>query len=181
MSNFETKEEYLQFNAAWKSDTNAEECKSKKVVCEHTQYNWSGYSPEEKARLEDLGYKVKKYSYVVPDGGHYKTDTWLNASHYIFRNMMLNKEPKRGFSPKTVERKIQYGDTPWVGFTDGAWALERAIKDAEKYVDDLGQGKTSTAGQKAKNFLHPFEGGIVIADLLKINKEELVEARKFHR
>jgi len=180
MSNFETKEEYLQFISAWKSSTNAEECKSRRVVCDHTQYKWDGFSKEETARLEELGYKVSKYSYTVPGGGHCKTGGWLNASHYIFRNMMLGKDPKRGFSPK-MKRKLQYGETPWHGFVQGSYDLEYAITDAKRYVDQLGQGKTPTSGTRAKDFLEPFQGAVIIADLLKFDKEGLAEARKFHR
>lgn len=180
MSNFETKEEYLQFISAWKSATNSEEAKSKRVVCDHKQYQWCGFGKEEKARLEELGYKVGNYSYTIPDGGHCKTAGWMHASHYIFRNMMLGKDPKRGFSPK-MKRKLQYGETPWCGFEQGAWHLEYAIKDAERYVEQLGKGKSPTYGKSAKDFLEPFQGAVIIADLLKFDKEGLAEARKFHR
>ena len=171
MSNFETKEQYLNFISAWKSSTNAEECKSKRVVCNHTQYRWNNsFSAEEKARFEELGYiNISNYSYEVPDGGHYKTKGWLNASHYIFRNMMLGKDPMRGFSPKS-ERKLEYGENPWSAFEAGEWELRMVIKDAKLYVDELGKGKTPAYGRRAKAFLEPFQGKIAIADLLKIEE-----------
>ena len=185
MSTFETKEEYLNYLAGWKAATNAEEAKSKRVVCDHKQYNWSysGYSDEEKARFEALGYKnIQKYSYVVPDGGHYKDHGWLDATHYVFNNVMRGKDPKRGFSPKS-KHKLQHGETPWIKFAHASWQLEYVIKDAEAYVEHLGKGKghKSLSGKAVKAFLVPFDGKISVSDLLRINKEELANARKFHR
>ena len=180
MSNFETKEQYLNFISAWKSATNAEECKSKRVVCDHVQYNWDGFSDEEKAALEAKGYKVNRHSYTVPNGGHRKEPGWMDAAHYVFHNVMRGKDPKRGFSPKS-KRKLEHNETPWHAFERAAWELEMVVKSAEKYVDELGQGKTPCAGTRATNFLKPFNGQLVIADLLKVDKEALANARKFHR
>jgi hypothetical protein len=186
MSKFKTKEEYLNYISGWKSATNAEEAKSKRIVCDHKQYNWSysGWGSEELARFEELGYKnIEKYSYVIPDGGHCKMAGWLNAEHYIFHNMMRDKDPKRGFSPKS-KRKLQYPETPWYGFVSAAFQLEMIVKDAELYIDHVGKGKGSKwsmAGNRVKAFLVPFGGKVTLSDLIKINREELANARKFHR
>lgn len=104
MSQFKTKEDYFKFIAAWKAAANHTNCKKHRKVCDHTQYCWEGFSSEEKAELEAKGYKVDNYSYTIPDGGHYKTDAWLNGSHFILRNVLLDKEVNRGFHPRG-ERK----------------------------------------------------------------------------
>jgi len=186
MSTFETKEEYLQFISAWKIATNAEEAKSKRLVCDHVQFNWSyhGYTDEERTALEAKGYIVNKSGnrYTIPDGGHYKEHGWLDSSHYIFHSMMRGKDPKRGFHPKS-KRKLQYPNSPWTAFVNGALRLEYVIKDAEAYIDHLGKGKghKSLAGNVSKKFLEPFSGLLELSDLLRIDMEELANARKFHR
>jgi hypothetical protein len=185
MSTFETKEQYLNYISAWKSATNAEEAKSKRVVCDHVQYNWNypGYTDEEKARFEEKGYTdICNHYYTIPDGGHRKETGWLTASHYLFNNCMRGKDPKRGFIPKS-KRKLEPGMTPWHKFEHAAWTLEYVIRDAEAYVEHLGLGKghNSLSGGEVKKFLAPFGGKIEIEDLLRIDKEELANARKFHR
>jgi len=186
MSTFETKEQYLQFIAAWKLAVNSDEAKSKRLVCDHVQYNWSysGFTDEERARLIDTGYSVHKTGYqaTLKDGGHYKEHGCMEASHYIFHSLMRGKDPKRGFTPK-IKRKVQGGETPWSGFVRAALNLEYIIKDAAAYVDHLGKGKghKTLAGNVSKKFLEPFGGMIDISDLLRIDAEELANARKFHR
>ena len=182
MSTFETKEQYLKFISAWTLATNAEEAKSKRLVCDHYQYCWNGFTDEERARMEDKGWKVGRNSFTIKDGGHYKEHGWLDASHYIFHSVMRGKDPKRGFHPKS-ERKLQYPNSPWTAFVNGALHLEYVIKDAEAYIDHLGQGKghKSLAGKTAKKFLEPFSGLVELSDLLRIDREELANARKFHR
>jgi len=185
MSTFETKEEYLKYLAGWKAATNAEEAKSKRIVCDHVQYNWSyHWNDEDRARLVDKGYTLNKSGNqaTLKDGGHYKETGWLDAHYYVFNNVMRGKDPKRGFTPKS-ERKVQYPNSPWSGFTNAAYALERVIQDAEQYVEHLGKGKghKTSAGSTVKTFLVPFGGKIEIADLLRIDKEELANARRFHR
>jgi len=182
MSTFETKEEYLQFISAWKIATNAEEAKSKRLVCDHHQYSWNGFTDEERASMEAKGYKVGRNSFTIPNGGHYKEHGWLDASHYIFHSMMRGKDPKRGFHPKS-KRKLQYPNSPWTAFVNGALRLEYVIKDAEAYIDHLGKGKghKSLAGNVSKKFLEPFSGMVELSDLLRIDVEELANARKFHR
>lgn len=182
MSNFKSKEEYQNFISAWKSAVNAEEAKSKILVCDHTEYTWNGLSDEQQARLLERGAKIGKYSFTIPDGGHYKERGWINAEHHIFYNMMLGKDPKRGFSPK-LKRKLQYGETPWVAFEQAAYRLERAVKNAKYNIDCIGQGKKPPRHSEDDviKFLKPFSGKLKEADLLKINQEELANARKFHR
>lgn len=181
MSHFETKEQYLQFISAWKSATNAEECKSKRVVCDHNQYYWNGITDEEIARLEEKGYEKKgNYCWVLPDGGHCKEPGWLHASHYLFYNMMKGRDPFNGFTPK-LKRKCGYGENPWTAFENAAWHLEFVVKNARAYVDALGKGQNLINDSRSKDFLVPFNGKIKIADLLKIDVEELAKARKFHR
>jgi len=183
MSNFKTKEEYQDFISAWKSATNAEEAKSKRVVCDHEQYFW--YNPlsnEEKAELEKKGAIFKRHSYIIPMGGHYKEKGWINAEHHIFYNMMLGKDPKRGFVPK-LKKKPEYGQTPWIAFEQAAYKLERAIINAEFNIECIGKGQVPVrhVTDDIERFLKPFGGKIKPSDLLRIDKEELRQARKFHR
>ena len=182
MSNFETKEQYLNYISAWKSATNAEECKSKRVVCDHYEYSWNGFTDEERATMEAKGYKVGRHSFTIPNGGHCKEEGWLDSSHYIFHSMMRGKDPKRGFHPKS-ERKLQCPNSPWEAFMRGALRLEYVVTDAEAYIDHLGKGKghKSLAGNVSKKFLEPFQGHLELADLLRIDVEELANARRFHR
>ena len=95
---------------------------------------------------------------------------------------MLGKDPKRGFSPKSA-RKIQYPQTPWYGFVSAAYRLECAITNAEFNINVIGQGKIPPRHRSdaVEEFLKPFGGEITEADLLKVDKEALIEARKFHR
>lgn len=169
MSNFESKEQYLQFISAWKLATNSDKTKSKRLVCDHVQQNWNQrYTKEEQEAMKAKGYtKVGDWGFTIPNGGHYKEHGQMEASHYVFRNMMLGKDPKRGFSPKS-KRKLQYGETEWTGFSTATYELEFAVNDAKRYVDEIGAGKKPTYGHRARNFLKPFEGEIAIADLLKI-------------
>ena len=186
MSKFKTKEEYLNYLAGWKAATNAEECKSKRVVCDHVQYNWDyhGYTDEEKARFEEKGYKVSRngFSYTIPNGGHRKEHGWLDATHYLFNNVMRGKDPKCGFAPKT-KRKLNPGETPWYTFQRTVLELEMVVKDAEAYIEKVSRGKGCKiiGGKMAKEFLKPFDGKVRISDLIKIDREELANARKFHR
>ena len=135
------------------------------------------------ARFKEKGYKcIQKYSYVVPDGGHRKEHGWLDATHYLFNNVMREKDPKRGFSPKS-KRKLNPNETPWYAFQRTVLQLEMVVKDAEAYIEKVSRGKGCKiiGGSRAKAFLVPFDGKVTIADLLKIDREELANARKFHR
>ncbi len=181
MSKFKTKEEYLNFISAWKKAANAEEAKSKRVVCDHSQYTfyYPGYTNEEQARFEDNGYvKISEFGYTIPDGGHRKEPGWLNAEHYIFHNMMRDKNPMRGFNPRSPRKIVGY-DTPWFSYLQGLWKLESAIADAEYYLEVIGKGSKPANGHTAREFLVPFDGEITMSDLLKIDKEELANARAF--
>ncbi len=181
MSNFETKEQYLKFITAWKKAANAEECKSKRVVCDHVQYYWPypGFSDEEKARFKEKGYtKISDWEYTIPGGGHRKEPGWLNAEHYIFYNIMRGKNPLRGFYPKSARKIIGYG-TPWISYLRALWKLESAVSDAKFYMKLVGEGKKPQCGNAARDFLAPFCGDISMEALLKIDKEELANARKF--
>ena len=180
---FETKEEYLQFISAWKYATNAEEAKSKRYVCDHNQYTWNGITDEEIARLEEKGYQKKgNYLWVLPNGGHCKDSGWLHAPHYVFYNIMLGKDPMRGFSPKT-DKKLTPGESPWQGFEEACWQLEMAVTNAHYNINCISLGKVPPRhkADRVETFLKPFNGMIKEADLLKISKDEIANARKFIR
>jgi hypothetical protein len=95
---------------------------------------------------------------------------------------MKGRDPKHGFSPK-MKRKLQYGETPWTAFEMAAIRLERAITNAEYNLDCISKGQIPPRYKTDSviEFLKPFGGMIKEHDLLRINKEELAAARKFHR
>lgn len=70
MSNFETKEQYYQFIAAWK------------------------YAANHKNNKREWIERSQAY------GGRYKLKSWLTPTHYVFRNLILGKPLDNGFSPK---------------------------------------------------------------------------------
>ena len=96
-------------------------------------------------------------------GGNYKSESWLNAEHHLFRNIMLGKNPRLGFSPKS-KRKLQEGETPWISYDMACGRIERVIK-----------------GYGVKRFLEPFEGNITEKELKKITLEDMEKARKLHK
>lgn len=182
MSNFKSKEEHYNFISAWKSATNSEEAKSKKVVCDYSEYRWChNFSPEEKKHYEDLGFTVSDTKITKKDGSHCKIDGWMNASHYLFRNMMLGKDQKRGFTPITAKRKLPEHDSPWQGFNSASWELQFIVQDAKQNIDQIGQGKKPQSGNRARMFLTPFNGAISIADLATVDVDALEQGRKVHR
>lgn len=71
MSNL-TKEEYIQFIAAWKYAANHE----------NNKRHW----------ITD--------DYRAKYGGRYKSESWLTPAHYVLRNVLLGKPINHGFSPK---------------------------------------------------------------------------------
>lgn len=186
MSHFKTKEQYQKFIAGWKTAANAEECKSKRMVCDLKQYKWDGFTPEEVARLEEkgavmgriCGYDSRPVNYTIKDGAHYKTTGWLFASHHIMYNMLRGKDPKYGFAPITVASKQAAHESPWIGFVRGALHLEYVLGNIARDANNLGLGKIPRSSA-ATEFLKPFNGSITVADLMKIDKEELIQTRRF--
>jgi len=180
MSQFNSKEEHTKFISAWKSASNAEECKSIRIVCDHRQCNWSycGFTGEEKARFEDKGYKnITKHHYTIPDGAHRKTESWLHAPHYLMYNVMLGKNLRTGFTPK-ISRKVATYESPWHGFVIAVLQLEIVVRNAKKIIEEIGKGHIMKV-PSVDEFLMPFSGRVTIVDLAKINISELVSARKF--
>ncbi len=134
MSNFNTKEEYLAFQAAWKEAANSPKNKKERIVCDHKQYNWKmgpdgyGFSNAEQEEFKKRGYtKVSNHSFTIPNGGHYKTDAWLQKEHYLLRNLILGKDPMLGFTPIISESKLNsdYDTDPL-----------RAYNHAKRYITD---------------------------------------------
>lgn len=122
-----TKEEYLNFVAAWKDAANHE----------HNKRHWIDRS--------------QAY------GGRYKSASWLTPTHYVLRNVMLDKPIDRGFSPK--------GKDDWTTLNESISRLQFIIKRASSdssYVD---------------KFLEPFGGKITKEDLVKL-ETVLEEAKK---
>ena len=184
MSNFKSKKEYLQFISAWKLATNAEECKSKKVVCDYEEYRWCDrLTDSERERYEANGFTVSDNGKTIKkkDGSHCKDPGWLEAEHYLFYNMMKGRNPKHGFSPVTAKRKLEPGDTVWRGFNSAAWDLHFIVKDAKQFIEETSKGKNPNSGRRSKDFLVPFSGGVSMADLAGVDLDELEQARKVHR
>jgi len=184
MSNFKSKEEYLTFISAWKSATNSEEAKSKRLTCDYEEYMWdSQLNAEQIKNYESKGFTVSKNGRTIKkkDGAHYKEKGNLNSEHYLFYNMKKGKDPKHGFTPITAKRKLEPGETVWRGFESASWALQFIVKDAQGFMADVEQGKKSNYGRRANHFLKPFGGNISIGDLANIDPNALEQARKVHR
>ena len=181
MSQFKSTEHYQQFISAWKSATNSEKAKSKKVVCDFKEWHWNGISDAQKERYEAKGFTVNDDTVSKKDGSHCKEPGWLDAEHYLFYNMKKGKTPKFGFAPITAMRKLEPGDTVWRGFNSASWALHFVVRDAIQHIEAVEAGKKPNSGARAKKFLEPFNGAVTIADLIDIDLDALEQARKVHR
>ena len=133
MSNFNSKEEYLTFISIWKSAANAPECKPVAVPCDLTIYE--GSTDEQKVEREALGYKVSSWYYTIPDGAKCKPKAWLQAEHYLLRNIMLGKDPMRGFTKVTAKRKLDSYWGPWRGFKSAISMLGMQVRQARRYLE----------------------------------------------
>jgi len=122
-----TKDEYKQFIAAWK------------YAAKH-EYN--------KRQWID-----RSQSY----GGRYKSASWLTPTHYVLRNVMLDKPTDYGFSPK--------GEDDWTTLNESVRHLQFIIERA------------ISGGSYAGKFLEPFDGKLTREDLVKL-KGILDEVKK---
>lgn len=207
MSHFNTKEEYLEFVAAWKEAAKHENNKKRRYVCDHTQ--WVNYPMDSKtkAKLEEKGYNVYDYYYVVPNGGHCKAQPWLTGAHFILYNILRGREAQRGFYPKG-EKKCDESTDPWVSFLQSMYDLEMVVRNAKEYLTKdndyemkkwIKEGKTNFLSRskrtpesyqehlqkryldRVEKFIKPFGGIITVEFMASLSLDELNNATQIVR
>jgi len=134
MSNL-TKEQYNEFQISWKKAANAPQAKSKRAVCDHMQGTKDAFTDLEQKQFTAMGYTdVWTYGYSISDGVLKKIKGWLQSEHFLFRNLVLGKDPKSGFSPITTPHKLEAGGVDmWDGFETAKANLRFIIRYLKKY------------------------------------------------
>lgn len=190
-----------EFITAWKLAANSPENKKIRTVCDHTQYCWKmgpegyGFSNEQQDKFKQLGYeKVDNHSYIVKNGGHYKTDSLLHAEHFLLRNILLGKDLFRGFTSTNGDntaikyaalciiiaiesyQKLEKYDTleqakAWIkwGPTGGPLYLGIPIRTLAEYKIHLHKFYVA----HVERLVSPFKGTITYDMMLQIDLTEL--------
>lgn len=141
---FETKEQYLNFRAAWASAVNDERVKKKLVT-----KVWSHNGTKE------------EYKERVPG--------WISAAHHMLYNILRNKPFDNGFTPVTKPSKLLNGHSPNYGLYMAANHLKSVIRDAKKVTGEidisyLGNSAARQEGalKRTLRFLEPFNKTVSI-------------------
>lgn len=156
---FETKEQYLNFRKAFASAVNDPRSRKGKPQPPH-------------------GYRQKG---------------WMTAAHYMLLNAVRGLPVTRGFMPYTKSLVLQNGILPDHNIDYSRRVLENAIAAAKDYVEAkpadtsnswrYGKVTQEQANKKKQDglaagcnaFLEPFNGALSIADLARLNINNIVE------
>lgn len=160
--NLFTKEQYLNFKAAWKQATNSERVKH--------------YFTEEKRYVRTPGGGLTATYMKVRKSG------WIRAEHHILYNLLRGKKPHTGFTLTTNDNKIRSGCILNGGYVDGMWRLRFHVNSAHK-IFEHGPSQLwhdEQAVRRVERFLEPFNGTISTEDLAQIELPKFVELHSNH-
>ena len=124
-TNFENKEQYLNFRAAWSAAVNSPNAKSTVVPC-------GEYAPNDRGG----------YSYSS-DTGRCRKFGWIRHTHTIIFNILRGRDVEYGYTPLTNPKKIKHAFDGYVNrnLVDNVKQLHFMIDDAkelEQYKNNPG-------------------------------------------